>query len=131
MIPITTDEIIKVIRDEICNPELNLNFICYRLNCSDKTIYKRVKEDFDTTPSQLIECVRLFKIFKYTYDHKCSVFESARIYGLVKRDSLHKITKRRFNKTPCEIEYELAIEENRKVNFQAYHKQFLINNLLL
>lgn|GEM_PF-1630343 len=131
MIPITTDRIIEVIRDEICNPELNLNFICYKLQCSDKTIFRRVKEDFKTTPSQLIECIRLFKIFKYTYDHKCSVFESARIYGLVKRDSLHKITKRRFNKTPCEIEYELAIVENRKSNFHDYHKGFLIKNLLL
>jgi methylphosphotriester-DNA--protein-cysteine methyltransferase len=131
MIEVTSQKVIEVIRDEICNPDLNVNFICDKLESSDTTICKKVKEDFDTTTSKLIENIRLFKIFKYTYDHKYSIYKSAFYYGILNRDSFHNMINRRFDKNPCQIEYELVIEKNRKENFYSYHEKFLINNLLL
>lgn len=131
MYVVTSQNIIEVIRDEICNCDLNVSFICNELSCSKQTINRRVKEEFNINTSELIESIRLFKIFKYTFDHKYNIYVSARYYGIENRYRLIKILRKRFDKTPSQIQYELVISESARENFLNYHRSFLIDNLIL
>jgi AraC-like DNA-binding protein len=131
MIPVTSQRVIEIIRDEICNPDLNAEFIGYKLDCSQPSIWKCVKEDFNTSPYKLILNIRCHKILKYTYDHRAKIYKSAAIYGIGKPDTFIKMVKKKFNKTPCQIEYEIAIDENRKQNYYRYHRELMIHGLLL
>lgn len=131
MIQVTSQRVIEVIRDEICNSDLNSLFIGYSLNCGQTSLWKCVKEDFNITPYKLIQNVRCHKIFKYTYDHKESIYLSASYYGISKPDTFYKLIKNKFNKTPCEIEYELAIAEDRKRNHYRYQRMLMVHGLIL
>lgn len=131
MIPVTSQMVIEVIRDEICNPNLNSEFIGYRLECSQPIIWKCVKDDFKTTPYKLITDIRCHKILKYTYDERVRIYKSASFHGIDKADTFIKLIKKRFNKTPCQIEYEIAIDENRKLNYFNYCVELRIHGLFL
>lgn len=131
MIPVTSQRVIEIIRDEICNPDLNAEFIGYKLDCSQPSIWKCVKEDFKTTPYQLILNIRCHKILKYTYDERIKIYKSAQFHGIVKPDTFIKLTKNRFNKTPCQIEYEIAVDENRRLNYFGYCKMLRVHGLFL
>lgn len=131
MIPITSQKVIELIRDEISNPNLNANFVCIELNCSTPTLIKCVKNDFHTTPFKLIQNIRIQKIFKNTYDYQTSIYKSANLYGIYATETFFQLIKRKFYKTPCEIEYEIAICENRKLNYLGYYKSLHIEGLFL
>lgn len=131
MIPVTSQRIIEVIRDEICNPDLNAEFLGYRLDCSQPCLWKCVKEDFKTTPYKLIVDIRCHKIIKYTYDERVRIYKSAKLHGIERPDSFIKLIKKRFGKTPCQIEYEVAVDENRKLNYYEYCKELRIHGLFL
>lgn len=131
MIPVTSQRVIEVIRDEICNPDLNVEFLGYQLDCSQPSIWKCVKNDFDTTPYQLIITIRCHKIFKYTYDHRVRIYKSAKYYGIERADTLLKLITSKFGKTPCEIEQEIAVCENRKQNYIDYCRALQVKGLIL
>jgi len=131
LIPITSQRVIEVIRDEICNPSLNANYVCIVLDCSSPTLWKCVKDDFHTTPYKLIQNIRVQKILKNTYDYQTSIYKSANLYGIEATETFFQLVKRTFNKTPCEIEYEIAICENRKLNYLGYYKSLHIEGLFL
>lgn len=131
MIPVTSQRVIEVIRDEICNPRLNVAFVCYSLECSTPTLWKCVKSDFNTTPYKLIQNIRVQKILKNTYDYKTGIYDSAKYYGIDATETFFQLIKRKFSKTPCEIEYEIAICENRKLNYLKYYKSLHVDGLFL
>lgn len=131
MIPVTSQRVIEVIRDEICNPDLNVAFLCIKLSKSRPTICKSILDDFNVNPSTLIQNIKLQRILKNTYDWQVDIYESARYYGITRTDSFYKLIKRNFNKTPTEIEYELVNHEDKKKHFLNYHKSLMIQGLII
>lgn len=131
LVPLNSDKVIEIIRNEICNPDLNVDFLCRELSKSRSTVNKCIINDFNVRPSELIKNIKIQRILKYTYDFQIDIYKSAQYYGIVRADSFYKIIKRKFDKNPTDIEFELITHIERRQYFLNYHKSLMINGLII
>ena len=126
-----SSDLIKIIRNNLDNPDLNVNILADLVNLHRTELIKFTKENFGISPKRLINNLRLDCIFTRTYDYKESIYKVAKSMGIESTMTFYLIIKRRYNKTTCEIEWDLTGRKNRYELLKTYNTPLKIKGIYI
>lgn len=96
------DQVIDIIKNNIDNPNLDVNLIARQLNVSRATLYRKVKPNLAIGIHELITRMRIAAAIQYI-NQKTSISEIAFKVGYENPDTFSKVFKRQLGKAPSQV----------------------------
>jgi len=97
-----------VIFSNIENPDLSVDLLARLMNMSRPTLYRKIKNISDLTPSELVTMARLKKAAALLTAGDYKVFEVATMVGFNSQSSFGKAFLKQFKATPTEFKKRLV-----------------------
>lgn len=94
--------IVRVIEENIANPELNVTFLCSSLDIGEQQLRRKVKRLLNTTPVEYIKTVRLQKASLLLQQHEFNVSEVMYMVGFNNASYFSRSFAARFGMTPVQ-----------------------------
>ncbi|MCW3092498.1 MAG: response regulator [Ferruginibacter sp.] len=86
------------------NPDLDVDLLARVMNMSRPTLYRKIKEISDLTPSELVSVARLKKAAELLITGEYKIFEVAIMAGFHSQSSFGKAFLKQFKVTPTEFQ---------------------------
>ncbi|GAB2808036.1 response regulator transcription factor [Ferruginibacter profundus] len=94
----------EFIFNNIENPNLDVDLLAKIMNMSRPTLYRKIKEISDLTPSELVGVARLKKAAELLISTDYKIFEVAMMSGFNSQSSFGKAFLKQFKVTPTEFQ---------------------------
>ncbi len=96
------DQIVEIIKNNIENPELDVNYIADQLHLSRASLYRKVKPYLSIGIHELITQIRITEAIHHI-NNDTSIGEIAIKVGYQHPDTFSKVFKRRIGKAPSQL----------------------------
>lgn len=96
------DQVVEIIKNNIENPELDVNFIASQLHLSRATLYRKVKPYLCIGIHELITQIRITEAIHHI-NNDASISEVAIKVGYEHPDTFSKVFKRQMGKAPSQL----------------------------
>lgn len=103
--------VIDVIENNMNNEELNVKILADLLCVSQPTLYRKVKENFQLTVTELIRKIRLDKAAALLALHKYSILEISEMVGYNDYETFRKHFKKQFGISASKYLSQLSCNE--------------------
>jgi len=101
------NKLLKVIEDNIQNPNLDVDFLCHRLYISRTKLYQKIKSISDQSIGEFIKTIRLKKAIQIMTHEDIAFNEVAFRIGLQSHAYFSRVFKKEFGKSPSEFMHSL------------------------
>ncbi len=101
----------EFIFNNIENPNLDVDLMAKIMNMSRPTLYRKIKEISDLTPTELVSVARLKKAAELLISSDYKIFEVAMMAGFNSQSSFGKAFLKQFKVTPTEFQ---LLKKNKK-----------------
>jgi len=104
------DKLVKLVEDNLDNPEFGVEMLSRNLAMSAPILYKKVKAVSDMSVNDFIKNIRMNKASQLLQEGRMNVFEVAFAVGYSDRKYFSQEFKKQFGKTPREFLQQLKTE---------------------
>lgn len=101
------NKLLKIIEDNIQNPDLDVDFLCEQLYISRTKLYQKIKSISDQSIGDFIKTIRLKKAILIMTHEDIAFNEVAFRIGLQSHAYFSRVFKREFGKSPSEFMHSL------------------------
>lgn len=95
----------SLIRENLNNPQLSVDFLATRNNMSRSSFYSKIKEMTDVTPHELIQLTRLKKAAEYLSQGSYRVQEVCDLVGIPNSSYFSRLFQKQFGVRPSEFRH--------------------------
>ncbi len=106
------NKLLKIIEDNIQNPDLDVDFLCNQLNISRTKLYQKIKSISDQSIGDFIKTIRLKKAIQIMTHEDVAFNEVAFRIGLQSHAYFSRVFKKEFGKSPSEFMQSLKRNSN-------------------
>lgn len=106
------NKLLKIIKDNIQNPNLDVDFLCQQLYISRTKLYQKIKSISDQSIGDFIKTIRLKKAIQIMTHEDIAFSEVAFRIGLQSHAYFSRVFKKEFGKSPSEFMHSLKRDVN-------------------
>jgi AraC-like DNA-binding protein len=114
----------KIIENELCDPNLNVNRLADLLRISPQYLYELTLMHYDMNPHRFIETLRLEKVIQLlTVEHANMIILSKRT-GYTNYQTFRRVVKKRLGMSPSKMRVHLQMK-NEKRESKNLHEELI------
>ena len=92
----------KLIKDNLANPDLNVQFLADKLGMSRSSLFNKVKTLLAVTPNELIQAIRLSTAARLLQERKYRISEVSEMTGFSSSSYFAKCFQKQYGMKPAE-----------------------------
>ena len=92
----------KLIKDNLANPDLNVQFLADQLSMSRSSLFNKVKTLLAVTPNELIQAIRLSTAARLLQERKYRISEVSEMTGFSSSSYFAKCFQKQYGMKPAE-----------------------------